>query len=238
MINLIKLFVLTIRRKNSDEDYFLFQKYQASIVVENIINTFKCNNSMTVMDYGCGQGGYSKVLTKYFNKVVAIDYHILPVSHNDSNIEYVVADLLNYKREPVDIVFCASVIEHIDSPKQGKLIKQIADNTRQGGYLYLSFPPFNSPIGGHACAPFHYLPDKLALFLTNTVKRYPIKSYETMYGDWGLYRTNIEEVNRLLVIHGFEILTIKSRYMPNWYSNFFKHNNFLNWNAEFYCRKL
>lgn len=238
MINLVKLIKLTMRRKISDEDYFKFQEYQASHVVNEVIKQFNCNIDMTVIDYGCGKGGYTKILSSRFKKVIAIDYHVVPINWNSNNIEFISSDLLTYKGKPVDVIFCASVIEHIDKSKQPKFIEQIAVNLKQGGYLYLNFPPFNSPIGGHACAPFHYLPDKLAFLLARTIKKYPINSYQTMYGDYGLSKTNINEIITMLQGHGFKLLAIKSRYMPEWYYKMFSLNNLFNWNAEFYCTKL
>lgn len=237
MINLVRLFLLTLKRKNSVENYLTFQEYQAEYIIKELVHSFTLDRSMTIIDYGCGIGGYTKFLAQYFKHVVAVDYHVKPLACNYDNIEYVEADLLSYRTNPADIVFCSSVIEHINTSFRGEFIRTIAENLKPSGYLYLSFPPFNSPIGGHKSAPFHYFPDQVAFRLASKFKNYTIDSYETMWGSWGLYKTCIGEVKRILLDNGFMILAVNSRYMPRWYSRLFGSNDYMNWNAEFYCIK-
>lgn len=240
MTFLLRLFSLALRRKRSKDDYFEFQQYQARHVVARAKEILNLCPDASVIDYGCGKAGYSFVLGTEFRRVLAVDYYVDPVRERFEGMDTVrfeEGDLLTFRGEQMDFLFCASVIEHIPPDKRERFLLNAKENIKPGGSLYLSFPPFRSIIGGHLCAPFHYLPDPLAFYLTRTVKGCVVESYETMFGSWGLYRTSIRDIEALLLRNGFEIVQIRSRYMPDWYSRLFRRNDILNWHAEFYCRR-
>jgi len=237
----IQLFKLAINRKKTREDYFEFQEFQANHVIRDIKKILPLSASASVIDYGCGNGGYSYVLAREFKDVVCVDYFIDPVREKFTKIDnarFESADLITYRGDPKDFLFCASVVEHIPLEKQSLFIKNIGKNIRKNGYLYLSFPPFKSVIGGHLCAPFHYLPDRMAFYLTKKIKKYNISSFETMYGSWGVFKTSIQDVEKWLLANAFKIIQIKPRYLPSSCSKIISKNNFLNWHAEFYCQNL
>jgi 2-polyprenyl-3-methyl-5-hydroxy-6-metoxy-1,4-benzoquinol methylase len=240
----LKLFYLALKRKKTRVDYFNFQKYQANRVVKNFLEVISLRNSKenVVLDYGCGEGAYSLILSKYFKKTIAVDEFInLKENHylnKASNIKLIKNRLLTYKNKPVDCIFCASVVEHIPKEKLSDFYKSLKNNLKPNGFLYLSFPPFSSPIGGHHSAPFHYLPDKFAFFLTYIVKGRKIISYEKMFGSWGLYKTEIDSIKKDLVSNGFDIMIVRSRFMPSLFNFLFANNNFFNWHCEIICRKI
>lgn len=236
-------FKLFVKRTRSTEDYVAFQKFQAEQIVHKAQQVFDLPRSATVLDYGCGGGGYSVIFARYFHDVVGVDLFQAPLSQNIGlpHLRFEKADLLTYRTEPRDFVFCASVIEHIPKHQQAQFITNLILNLKKTGWLYLSFPPFYSPIGGHICAPFHYLPDRWAFFLTDKLKHRTITSYETMFaymGEMGLYKTFIGEIEQLLLAQQLAILKIGVRYMPLWYETLFKRNNVFNWHVEFWVKKL
>lgn len=233
----IRLINLAFRRLKSPEDYYTFQEFQAQKVVSDFMGTLKGNGAKeSSLDFGCGYGAYSVCLSKYFDKVIAVDqFTEIPLNNKFSKnkkIKIVQSDLLKYIAEPVDVVFCASVIEHIPPELLQQFVVTIKANLKTGGHLYLSFPPFFSLIGGHLTAPFHYLPDKMAFSLVRLIKGKKIESYEKMFGDWGLYKTHIESIQSLLRNNGFEIANTKSRFMPRLFNVIFANNNFFNWHCE------
>ena len=181
------------------------------------------------------------VMSEHFYDVLGVDFleHIeLDRFRELTNVAFERADLLTYRGKPRDFLFCASVVEHIPKARQNDFIANIRNNLKDGGHLYLSFPPFNSINGGHFATPFHFLPDKLALWCTRKIKKYDVYSYEAMFGEWGLYKTSIKEVENMLKDNGFEILKLGSRHMPPWFERMFARSNILNWHAEFFCRKI
>jgi cyclopropane fatty-acyl-phospholipid synthase-like methyltransferase len=240
MRDMVRLGRLYLRRIKSEQHYYEFQEFQARRVVETMLETVPVTPAMTVMDYGCGTGGYAHVLAERCRNVVAVDYFVGPAAENFrdlDNVRFESADLTTYRGEQKDFLFCASVIEHIAKDKQSAFVRNLHANLKDGGFLYLSFPPFKSIIGGHLSAPFHYLPDRAAFWLTRVVKGHRVSSYNRMFGDFGLTKTSIQDAERLLLENGFMILAIRARFMPRWYSRLFRRNNFLNWHAEFLCIK-
>ena len=237
---IFKLFGLAIKRNKSPEDYFNFQTCQAERVVSSINDVFVLDKSMSALDYGCGNGGYTFEFAKQFDSVHAIDFFVKPIKNrnsNNNNVKFYDADLLTYTGEPKDFVFCASIIEHIEKNMQYAFLENLKNNLKPGGYLYLSYPPFYSIIGGHKCAPFHYFPEKFAIYLSNKIKGAQVESYEKMWGTWGLHKTTIKEINEMLIKVGFTIIETRVRYMPYWYSKLFKNTEFFNWHVEFFCKR-
>jgi SAM-dependent methyltransferase len=235
---LAKLFVLFINRTKSSDAYYSFQAFQAQNILEKIILRLDLKTTDTVCDFGCGKGGYANVLAQYFSNVDAVDFCADSRNPSTDEISFYECNLLNFASEtPYDFIFCASVIEHIATQQRQEFVQNIAANLRVGGMLYLNFPPFLSLIGGHRVAPFHYFPDAIALRLANMCKKEAMHSYETMNGTWGLYKTYIDEIKQLLEDNHFTILEISSRFMPQWYVWLFRHNNFFNWNVEFFAQK-
>lgn len=144
---LIKFIKLSKKRLDSDKDYYAFQEHQANGVYEDIDKILKIPKNSFVIDFGCGNGGYTNFLTKKYKQVLGIDFHVKPLKH-DNKVNFENHNLLKYKSsKKADFVFCASVIEHVEDQEQ--FIKTISDNLKNNGSLYLSFPPFYSFVGGH-----------------------------------------------------------------------------------------
>lgn len=236
-MNFVELFKLAKNRFKSDNDYIVFQKYQAKELVKDINKYLKVEKTSFVIDWGCGHGGYMSVFNEIYSEVKGIDFHV--EADKNSGLNFESHDLLNYISEKkADFIFCASVIEHVSDPK--KLIENIYESLNENGKLYLSFPPFYSIGGGHQLKPFHYLPDSLALWLGKRLKRISeaVTSYKNLAGNWGLYKLKISNIKKILEESGFIIRKYKPRYF-----NFFDTtkipilNDFLTWHVEFYCVK-
>lgn len=230
---------LAHKRLNSREDYFNFQRLQAEGVFQDIENILKVPIESFVIDFGCGNGGYTDYFGDKFTEVVGVDYFVEPEKKN-AKITYISHDLLTFKTEKkADLIFCSSVIEHVKDREA--LIKNISDNLRAEGFLYLSFPPFLSFGGGHNVKPFHYLPEKLSIKmakfagLTKVDKK--VTSYENLFGNFGLYRTHIHEVKNLLNANKFKQIACKTRFFPFNTANIPLFGELLTWHVEFYCQK-
>jgi trans-aconitate methyltransferase len=66
------------------------------------------NTSASVIDYGCGSGGYSYVLAQQFKEVVGVDYFIYTLRRKFiklSNVRFESADLVTYSGDPKDLLF-------------------------------------------------------------------------------------------------------------------------------------
>ena len=113
MIFLLELFKLAMKRKKSSDDYFSFQAFQAERVIARVKNLLNIGPNASVIDYGCGHGGYAYILAKKFKDVLAIDYCVDLVDKRVKkfvNPTFWKADLLTCEIEQKkDFIFCASV---------------------------------------------------------------------------------------------------------------------------------
>jgi SAM-dependent methyltransferase len=55
----------------------------------------------------------------------------------------------------VDVCYSSNVLEHVRNP--WTMADEMVRVTKPGGTVYLSFPPWLGPFGGHETAPWHYL---------------------------------------------------------------------------------
>ena len=140
-----------------------------------------------------------------------------------------------FKNNQFDFIFCLSTIEHIRNPLF--FLKECERILKSRGVLFLTFPPFYSPTGGHSVKPFHYLGEKLAIKLANKIKGKNIKSYEKMFGDWGLYRLKIKDLKNLVRKTNFKIKDVWVRYLPINFSKIPLLNEFLAWHIHFLLYK-
>ena len=65
--------------------------------------------------------------------------------------------------EPFDLVLLCEVLEHI--PRFGDVLSSVQRLLAPGGYVFVSFPPYRSPYGGHRASS---LPTSFASFRTST----------------------------------------------------------------------
>lgn len=121
-------------------------------------NVFK--NGDVVIEIGCAEGG---VLTAFAESGASLTVgtdiaeYRLETGRKISNvinlpIEFINNDIINHEPpenllEKADLVILRDVIEHLDDPKTA--LKNIKKLIKAGGYLYVTFPPYYSPFGGH-----------------------------------------------------------------------------------------
>ncbi len=235
-LNFLKEFsIISAQRMKSEMDYFRFQEFQAKAVYEDINRILAIPKNSFVIDFGCGNGGYTNYLSGKYKKALGIDFKVNKAA--SGNCLYESHDLLEYRSlQKADLIFCTSVIEHIRD--RHKFIKVIKDNLKKEGSLYLSFPPFYSPAGGHHLKPFHYLPMRACLWLAKKLKRIDksVRSYEDLFGEWGLYKTSIKQIKELLLDNNFSIIEYKPRFSPVNTAKIPFLADLFTWHVEFYCK--
>ena len=221
------------------KNYQAFQFYEASRIYPDLKRIFNVSNKSYFVDWGCGDGGFTKFFARKFKNILGADFN---VPKNIENIKFLKKDLRScVLNEKADIIFCASVIEHVEDQKQ--FINQISRNLKKNGFLFLSFPPFYNLSGGHQLKPFHYFPEKLAILIGRKLGRIPasVTDYKNLFGDHGLTKTTIKEIRQILIDNKFEIKVCKTRFIDE--KSFFNTakipilSEFLTWHVEFYCIK-
>lgn len=233
-------------RKRSPEAYFRFQQFQGELLASFLESQGIPLHDRLLLDLGCGLGGYGDMLRRHGARVIALD---LKRGILSGAIPLVHADALSapFQSKAFDMILCASLIEHVPDP--GRLLEEIARLLRTGGIAYLSYPPFYSPLGGHHFSPFHLLGEKAALYIAHKRRRharttckadeasaYPC-SYRQAFGDWGLYRRTIAQVEDLLSELPFDLIKRSTRWLPIDFSGIPILREFLTWHVQFILRR-
>lgn len=134
-----------------------------------------------VMEIGCAEGGVLAAFVE--NKASYAAGTDIVASRLESGkhitsiaglkIDFVEHDILEDAinddwLDAFDLVLLRDVIEHLEKPELA--LRNIHKILKPGGHLYVTFPPYNSPFGGHQHTvanklgklPFiHHLPDRL-----------------------------------------------------------------------------
>ncbi|WP_322802306.1 class I SAM-dependent methyltransferase [Thermoflexus sp.] len=241
------LWDLARRRLRSEEDYRLFQRYQGRWVLEGLARHGCVLAGRRVLDLGCGIGGYTLALEEAGAHGVALDLWIRPGFPAQSFFPIQGNALrLPFAEATFDGILCASLIEHVKDPLA--LLREIRRVTRPGGWVYLSFPPFYSPLGGHQFSPFHYLGERVALAMARWRRwwgdgewipsQYPIYplSFAQAFGSYGLYPVTIRKARRWILQEGFQIVYQGVRFLPLNVSKIPILGEVLTWHVEFVIR--
>jgi SAM-dependent methyltransferase len=214
------------RRLASYADYVAFQRQQARMLSEYLERHGVSLRQRRVLDLGSGLGGYTLEWQAQGGRVVALDLAAASPLVRQAGISFSRGDAqrLPFISNTFDVVFCASLIEHV--PHADWLLSATWRVLRPGGICYFSFPPFYSPRGGHEFSPFHYLGETAALKLARRDRNiadwwyahYDItssaRSFAETFRGWGLYRVTIRRARRWIKEAGFTVRHFGTRYLP------------------------
>lgn len=239
------LYQVARRRRQSPQDYFRFEKFQGDLLVDFLRTRNFYHRDDSILDLGCGLGGYTAALKENgARQVIGLDLSHMIVP----NVLMVQGNALHlpFKSNQFDLVVCASLIEHLD--ERSDLISEIGRVLVPGGKLYLSYPPFYSPRGGHQFSPFHLLGEKFALSMAQRrelfkhaweKERFPDQpqAYAQAFGNWGLFPLTIQATRRLMRDQPFHLIEQSTRWLPVDFSHIPVLGEFLTWHVQFLYQK-
>lgn len=239
-----ELWRVSHRRSRSEQDYLEFQTYQARQLISYLESKHVTLPGQRLLDLGSGIGGYSREFARRGAEVVSIDlmqpHYALRQRLTQMRGD---ASLIPLRDESTNIVFCASLIEHVAQPEA--VLHEIERVLITGGAAYVSFPPYYNPTGGHEFAPFHYLGEKIAIRLVKRQRVVPdwVKqlysasenpaSFADLYRGWGLYKMTIGKMRRLIAQTGLACKDMSTRYLPISFIRWPVLGEFLTWHAQF-----
>ncbi len=142
------------RSRYFNEQSITTEKYVIPYIEE--VKTICCR--MNVLEIGCGEGGNLVPFIKRNCKVTGIDLSEKKIDNakiflkefmdDDKDIELFLEDIYEHDfSEEYDIIIMRDVIEHI--PEQSKLMKFIKSILKDDGLVFIAFPPWHNPFGGH-----------------------------------------------------------------------------------------
>ena len=156
--NPVRVAELQNRRGRSRQDFFKYQLEGARGSLDEMRKYLDPEGSQ-ILDVGCGLGGNSVYFSLNGCKVTAVDNQsydnevlkeaIASAKDKGAVVKFCFADAhcLPFKAASFDAVKLDSVLEHLDNPE--KAIMECRRVLKAGGYLFVNFPLFFSPYGGH-----------------------------------------------------------------------------------------
>lgn len=145
----------------NDKYYWGYQyRLGKEIVIPYLKSLNIATNNVNVSEIGSAEGGVLLAFAEQgsnFNLATDIAENRLKIgeficSKLNINIEYCYHDIINQEPKAewigkFDIIILRDVIEHLDDTKLA--LKNIGKLLKKGGFLFVTFPPYHSPYGGH-----------------------------------------------------------------------------------------
>lgn len=136
-------------------------EYEYKLTNENLIPLLKDWNinlkNKKLIDVGCGEGGCSVAFAEQDCHCIGIDINedlidraIKFAKMKNVNVTFLEHDICSsepIKEHDFDIAIFRDTIEHVNHPESA--LTNIRRLLKEGGLLYVSFPPIYSPFGGH-----------------------------------------------------------------------------------------
>jgi SAM-dependent methyltransferase len=104
-----------------------------------------------ILDIGSGHGSYQAAFEERGGRVTLVDL----VPRGGTRVVRGDAQRLPFRPGSFDGVVCSNVLEHLPSP--ARALAEIAAVLRPGGWAYVSWTNWYSPLGGHEFSPWHFL---------------------------------------------------------------------------------
>jgi len=157
---------------------------------KNFVEKYDLKNKR-ILEVGCGNGEYLKIMNDYCNNTYGIEYSLNSVNHCVKNNLQVTKDFLEDENTKVNInlfdsFYMMNFLEHI--PEPNKILSSIYNNTTQDAIGIIEVPNFDLTISKNIFSDFSL--EHLSYFTKETLEL-------------------------LLRLNGFEILSLQ----PIWYDN-------------------
>lgn len=163
---------------HQDKDrYFEMQRENAAEYVIPFIKEYTdLPADAHVLEVGCAEGGvlqafldlgYTGVGVELLPQRLELARGYLSEALQQKRVELMAKNVYDVVperdfRQPFDLIVLKDVIEHI--PDQERLLEQLGSFLKPGGYIFLGFPPWQMPFGGHQQICSHRLLSKLPYY--------------------------------------------------------------------------
>ncbi|MDH6313247.1 SAM-dependent methyltransferase [Parabacteroides sp. PFB2-10] len=148
------------RQQYFNEQAYTTQKY----VIPFIEQQHPVTPDVVVLEIGCGEGGNMKPFLDLGCRVTGIDLSVLQIERakefyaahpQKDNLTLIAEDIYRIESlpQPFDIIIMRDVIEHI--PDQERFMSFVKKFMKPTGVLFIGFPPWQNPFGGHQQVVHH-----------------------------------------------------------------------------------
>lgn len=190
-----------------------------------------------VLEIGCGRASTALLLQELGADVSAFDIEADAVQHARADgLKAFVGDAtaLPCKSGALDLLVSVNVVCHIQHP--ARFFEEAYRSLRPGGYAYVTWTNWYSPMGGHDFAPYHYLGPRFGYNLACRMKH---KDSFIQVPFQSLWPNHIGPTLRVMRQSGFQILGVTPRYYPSlaFICRVPLMREFLTWNCQVMLQK-
>ena len=147
--------------KNKDK-YFNWQYVNSKEAIIPFIETYcGLDENTRVLEIGCAEAGVLKAFVEKGCTCVGVELmenrleyarHYMAEAMKQGRIEFVSKDIYEIDidkefEQKFDLIILKDVIEHIHD--QPKIMVKLQEYLNPGGHIYMGFPPWQMPYGGH-----------------------------------------------------------------------------------------
>jgi SAM-dependent methyltransferase len=190
-----------------------------------------------VLEVGCGRASTAALLQQLGANVAAFDLGLPAVQHAQRDGLRVFlgdANALPCKNASLDLVVSINVVCHLRRPRS--FFDEALRCLRPGGYAFVTWTNWYSPMGGHDFSPYHYLGPRLGYRLACRLKhkeRFIQVPYDTLWPNH--IGPTLETMRR----SGFQLLDVRPRYYPGlaFVCRVPVLREFLTWNCQVLMQK-
>ena len=188
----------------------------------------------TVLDFGCGEGGYVLALAqKGVEEVVGVDIQdqfLYAKMEADlrglDQIKFVKGSSDGLPSEAFDVVISHDSFEHFEAPKH--ILAEMVRLTKPGGTLYIKFgPPWKNPWGRHMSGTIRkdrpwvhlFVPEKVIMRVHSVYHNELVLKEKYAQLDGGLNKMTIKHFKKILLGQkGIKIIRLKINPLFGWAS--------------------
>lgn len=197
--------------------------------------SLKFGRNCRVMEVGCGFGGILSIFAAKGATVTGIDIHKPSIetaktlfAERGLKGTFICSDIFDYSdTQPYDLIILHDALEHI--PEKERLMLHLKSFLKADGLLYLGFPAWQMPFGGHQqmaknriianCPYIHLLPRSLFRFVFRACgeKESTVKCFFEIRDT----RITIEGFHKLVTATGLRIVNQRLYFInPNYQVKF------------------
>ena len=129
----------------------------------------------TILDYGCGQGAYTRYLNEKNIKTIGVDIINYKEWFDDSNFLLIEKDLIPFRDNHFDVCFCFEVLEHCHNID--KVIKDILRVTKKHFILSVPNCDINNSLRVANLVPAHWTDQTHINFFTKASLLQTLEKY-------------------------------------------------------------
>ena len=157
-----------------ERNVLFLRKVVKRIVQKEKQSIFKCldvQKGETIMDAGCGNGDYMKIIKEQGGKPYGLDFSVKMITElKGKDLEGEVADLERFNlNKKFDKILCAGALEFVSSPQ--KVLQNFNLHLKDKGFLVILYPRIS--LGGFIYKIYHLLHGiNITLFSRKSIKKF------------------------------------------------------------------